>query len=90
MDPVFSFVLATFCSMIGGFFGGFCLWINLGFNPDNSGGTFIFIGGAILMSVVSVIAYATWKRRAVFYGLNVFTGITLIGLALDLIRTLFA
>jgi hypothetical protein len=86
MNPVVAFILAAFCSLIGGLFGGFALWINLGFNPDNSGGAHILIGGALLMTVLSSFIYAMQKNRAVFYGLNAFTALTLISLVSSLFR----
>ena len=90
MHPAASFVLSASCSLIGGFVGGVFLWFALGFNPENSGGTFIFLGGAILMSVISVVSYALFKNRAVFYGLNAFTALTLLGLAASAAESLFA
>jgi hypothetical protein len=86
MDPVVAFVLAAFFSVFGGLFGGFALWINLGFTPENSGGTLILIGGALLMTVLSAVIYAIQKSRAVFYGLNAFTVLTLINLVSSLLK----
>jgi hypothetical protein len=88
--PVLSFLTGAFCSVVGGIFGGFVIWINLGFNPENSGGTLIFLSGAILMSSISVLAYAMSKDRYIFYGLNVFTGFVLIRLTFSLVQALFA
>jgi len=87
--PMFSFLAGAFCSVVGGIFGGFVIWINLGFSPDNSGGALIFPGGAILMSSISVLAYSLTKDRAAFYGLNLFTGLVLIGLISSVILALF-
>lgn len=86
MDPVAAFILAAFCSLVGGLFGGFSLGISLGFTPETSGGTLVFISGALLMTVLSSIIYAIQKRRAVFYGLNAFTALTLISLVSSLLR----
>lgn len=86
IDPVVAFILAAFCSLVGGLFGGFALWINLGFNPDNSGGAFVFIGGALLMTFLSSVIYAWQRKRAVFYGLNAFTALTLVNLVSSLLR----
>lgn len=87
--PMFSFLTGAFCSVVGGVFGGFVIWINLGFTPDNSGGALIFPGGAILMSSISVLAYTLSKDRAAFYGLNLFTGLVLTGLLSSVIGAFF-
>lgn len=42
------------------------------------------------MSLISVFAYAIWKHRGVFYGLNAFTGLTLIRLLIDVGTALLA
>jgi len=89
-NPVIGFALAALFSFAGGLFGGFSLWISLGFSPETSGGTFVFIGGSMIMSLISVFAYAIWKHRGVFYGLNAFTGLTLIGLFIDVCTALLA
>ena len=73
VHPIVPFFISSFISVIVGFFGGAFLWLSVGFNPDNSGGTFIFILGAILMSFISILVYLVNKNRYIFYGLNFFT-----------------
>lgn len=90
VHPLIGFVLAACFSLVGGGIGGVSLWLFLGFSPENSGGTLIFIGGSIIMSIISVFSYAIWKHRGVFYGLNAFTTLTVIGLLVEVGAALFA
>ncbi len=81
--PAIGFIIGAFFSLVGGLFGGTALWLAAGFSPDNSGGTPIFIFGSIAMSLISLPVYVIWKHRGTFYGLNAFTALTMIALAIE-------
>jgi hypothetical protein len=80
IHPIAQFIISATASLLIGFFGGTFLWLSVGFNPDNSGGTFIFILGSILSSSISI---AFIKKKAIFYGMNMFTFIVCILLAIS-------
>lgn len=84
VPPVVYFPVAAFVSVVGGFASGFEIWILAGFRPDNSGGTLIFVFGSCIMSLLSFVLGLFWKNRSVFYGLNFFTFLTVILLALSI------
>ena len=75
IHPFVKFIISACFSLFTGFFGGAGLWFATGFNPDNSGGTFIFIFGAILTSLLSL---GFIKNKPIFYGMNLFTGIVVL------------
>jgi hypothetical protein len=76
MPPVVYFLIAALVSVVGGLASGFEIWILAGFSPDNSGGSLIFVFGSCIMSLLSFVLGLFWKNRAVFYGLNSFTFLT--------------
>ena len=80
IHPIVQFIMSAIASLLIGFWGGAFLWFSVGFNPDNSGGTFIFILGAILTSSISI---AFIKKKAIFYGMNMFTFIVCVLLAIS-------
>jgi hypothetical protein len=84
VPPVVYFLIAAFVSVVGGLASGFEIWILAGFSPDNSGGTLIFLFGSCIMSLLSLVLGLFWKNKAVFYGLNSFTFLTVILLILSI------
>jgi hypothetical protein len=84
VPPAVYFLTAAFVSVVGGFTSGFGMWLMAGFNPENSGGTLIFVFGSCTMSLVSLVLALFWKNKAVFYGLNLFTFLTVVFLILSL------
>ena len=84
IHPIVYFAGSSCFSLVGGFIGGVELWFNAGFTPENSGGTMIFILGAIPISIISIVVYFIQKNRWVFYGLNTFTLIALLLLLLSI------
>jgi hypothetical protein len=76
VPPVVYFLIAALVSVVGGLASGFEIWLLAGFTPDNSGGSLIFVFGSCIMSLLSFVLGLFWKNRAVFYGLNSFTFLT--------------
>jgi len=89
VPPAISFIAAAVVSVIGGVACGFEMWILAGFRPDNSGGTLIFVFGSCAMSILSLVLGFVWKNRAVLYGLNSFTFLTVLLLLLSIVKTKF-
>jgi hypothetical protein len=77
VPPVVYFLIAALVSVVGGLASGFEIWLLAGFAPDNSGGSLIFVFGSCIMSLLSFVLGLFWKNRAVFYGLNSFTFLTI-------------
>ena len=73
----YPFLAAAFVSVTGGFVTGFWIWLMAGYSPDNSGGTLIFVFGSCAMSLLSLVLAGFWRNKAVFYGLNFFTFLTI-------------
>ena len=86
VPPAACFLIATVVGVIGGVASGFEMWILAGFSPDNSGGTLIFVFGSCAMSLLSLVLGLFWKNRAVFYGLNSFTLLTVFLLILSIAK----
>jgi hypothetical protein len=84
------FLAAALVSVVGGVASGCAAWSAAGFSPDNSGGTLILILGSCFLSLLAVVIALFWKNRAVFYGLNVFTLLTVGWLVLSIISSLIA
>jgi hypothetical protein len=90
VPPAVYFLIAAFVSVVGGIASGFEIWILTGFNPDNSGGSLIFVFGSCIMSSISFVLGLFWKNRPVLYGLNLFTFLTVFLLILSIIKTKMA
>jgi len=88
VPPAVYFLFAAFVSVAGGIASGFVIWFWAGFNPDNSGGSMIFVFGSCIMSLLSIVLALLWKNRAVFYGLNLFTFLTVFFLILSIIKSI--
>ncbi len=82
--PVVWFLSAAFVSVVVGVASGFQIWVLAGFSPENSGGTLIFVFGSCVMSLLSIVLGLFWKNRAIFYGLNSFTFLTVLLLILSI------
>jgi hypothetical protein len=90
VPPAVYFIAAAVVSVIGGVAIGFEMWILAGFSPDNSGGTLIFVFGSCTMSLLSFVLGLFWKNRAVLYGLNSFTVLTVFLLLLSIVKNKLA
>ena len=84
VTPFVYFMVAAFVSVVAGLASGFEIWILAGYSPDNSGGTLIFLFGSCIVSILSLMLGLFWKNRAVFYGLNSFTFLTIFMLILSI------
>ncbi len=86
-NPGCLFSLLSIVSIVLGLVGGVWIWTTLGFGPDNSGGIALFICGAILTGLLGIIFGKLCHSRAVFYGLSLFTWLTIL---LLVVSTLFS
>ncbi len=83
--PLRTFIISAIVSLLGGFWGGFFLWISFGFSPENSGGTILLFLGGTFMSLGSLVVLIFKRSRPLFYGLNTFTLILLVWLGIELL-----
>ena len=83
---LYLFLAAAFVSVMGGFASGFGIWLLVGFSPDNSGGSLIFVFGSCTMTLLSLVLAQFWKNQAALYGLNLFSFLTVLLITLSIRR----
>ncbi len=72
MHPIIGFMLGSVLSIFGGFLGGGIIWGALGLSPD--GWSCLFTAQFLCHSILIVVRT---KNRGLFYGVNLFTVLTL-------------
>lgn len=84
-NPGCLFALLSVVSLVLGLVGGVWIWTSLGFGPDNSGGTTLLLCGALLTGLLAVVFGRLCRSRAVFYGLGLFTWLTILFLIVSVL-----
>lgn len=78
LSAVVIFPIGAVTSVFGGIASGFAMWLQLGYTPETSGGSLIFIFGSCVMSFLSLAVSLFWRNRSFFYGLNFLTFLTIL------------
>lgn len=89
VHPVIYLMVAAVVSVIGGVASGLGICILIGLELDRSGVPLIYLFGSCTMSLLALVLCLFWKNRAVFYGLNTFTFLTVLLSILAVVHSVF-
>ncbi len=75
---IFLYILCAIPSIYIGLFGGMIFGSLLGFRREDCSWIGYYLCGSVLTAILSILIGLKWKNRAIFYGLNSFTILTIV------------